>query len=487
VLNSRPHPPTLAEILQIEDDVGIVDVLCPSTGLPVWPQVRLAYLRTILSDLVYGTELTGKSQTRVPAAQAYATLARSAAHNLHHRWSRPSHAAICMFGDGVANQLVDGKWFNRLADRFVLERPDQTLLVEDHFEWRWPFPRHHDNVIFHAPWQVASTVAGRLRIGERERRLAGSLIDHVIARSHHFIGWTPDAPRRARLVTMLAQKIASLPRQVSAYSRLLDRIRPNVLMVNAACYGPAAALIAVAKSKGIVTAESQHGVISLGHDAYNFCPAVLASDKYRHTLPDYLLTYGTWWNAQTNAPVKKLAIGNPHRTAGLSSGTIAHKTDLLVLSDGLAIERYLGLMRAIAGKAAQVGLRPVLRPHPLERTQVAALPAKWKEGFVVDTNPDIYTSFRNARVVVSEVSTGLFEAVGFADEIFMWATPRTDFIYPQYPFPSFETPEALGALLEQGESERANSVEAGDIWAGNWKQRYDDFLTSQGVPACATK
>ena len=79
MLNAHRTMPSLAEILQIEDSPELVELLCPATGLPVWPQVRIAYLRAILSDLVYGVQLTGKSQSRIPVTRACATLARSVA------------------------------------------------------------------------------------------------------------------------------------------------------------------------------------------------------------------------------------------------------------------------------------------------------------------------------------------------------------------------------------------------------------------------
>ena len=64
----------------------------------------------------------------------------------------------------------------------------------------------------------------------------------------------------------------------------------------------------------------------------------------------------------------------------------------------------------------------VFRPHPLERSRVFALPAGVAQGFKSTDEPDIYPSLARAEVVVAEVSTGLFEAVGLTRRIFVWNT-----------------------------------------------------------------
>ena len=480
MMNNRTDLFSLAEILHIEDDADVVGRLCPSTGLPVWPQIRIAYLRAILSELVYGVELTGKSSTRAPRSRMLVTLMRSFAHNAFVRDAR-GPASICFFGDGIGNQWIDGKWFNRLSDHFIQVRPAETLAVEDHSEWNWPFPRHCRKVMFHAPIQALNTAASYMRVGRGERELARALVARVNERAWHILKWAPSPARNAALVEMLARKTAMMPVQLGAYRRLFQRIRPRLVMVNSGCYGPAAMLMAAAREQGITTAEAQHGAISGGHDAYNFAPAVLRSEAYRNTLPDYFLSYGNWWSEQINAPVTKLAIGNPHRSARISLINARPKTDLLVLSDGLDIERYLAVVRSIVPHAQEAGLRVVLRPHPLERTQAQALAQLPGQGFVLDQNADIYISFSSARVVVGEMSTGLFEAVGIADEICMWRTPRSVFSFPTHPFREFETVEELATILEQDQSELPRHVVPGEIWADQWQQRYNDFLLSKGV------
>ena len=474
---------TLAQLLVVEDDASLLEFECPQTGLPLWPQIRIAFFRMLISDLLYGTAVTGMTTARIPAGRAALTLGRSVLQNLRFRLSGRCRAEVCMMGDGVADQWVDGKWFNRLGDHFALACPKQTLVIADHFEWRWPFPRHHDRIMFHAPQQALNSIAGRLMVRDVQRHQALRLVGIVSQRAQRHLGWSLGAGREHLLVQMLSLKSASLPSQYRAYQALLRRTRPRLLMIGAGCYGPAAGLIAAAKDEGIVTAEYQHGAVSAGHDAYNFAPAVRNSSAYRRTLPGHFLGYGTWWNDQINAPVAKTVIGNPHREARLAqrAGAGASREDILILSDGIEFALYLELARKIEPGATRKGLRVVLRPHPLERTLVETTHGRSIGKVLIDGNADLYASLQSAHAVVSEVSTGLFEAAGVADRIFIWDTPKAGFSYPNHPFQAFTSAETLMDQLDQSDSGRLAASASAAIWAPAWRENYLEFLRAQNV------
>ena len=145
-------------VLVIEDDLALLDFRCSATELPLWPQVRVALFRMMMSDLLYGVRLTGASNAANSWTRAAATMARSLAFNARQRQGGAMRARLCITADGVADQCVEGQWFNRLSDHFVSVRPDDSLVLADHFEWRWPFPRRHDRLVLHAPWQAMNSI-----------------------------------------------------------------------------------------------------------------------------------------------------------------------------------------------------------------------------------------------------------------------------------------------------------------------------------------
>jgi hypothetical protein len=252
------------------------------------------------------------------------------------------------------------------------------------------------------------------------------------------------------------------------------------LIKEEACYGGAddtSAMLA-ARHLGIVTAEYQHGAISAGHDAYNFAPAVSRSEAYRAILPDYFLAYGQWWSDQINAPVDKVATGNPHRTESVAAihGAGKQEGQVLVLGDGIETDRYLDLCQSISA-ASRSSHRVVFRPHPLERAVVHARFPGGSVGAVrIDAHQDIYSAFREAEVVVSEVSTGLFEAIGLVPRIFIWDTPKAQFSYRNHFFQRFSTPMELVELLSDEGAGRVTTDRIDGIWAPRWRDNYRGFI-----------
>jgi len=267
---------------------------------------------------------------------------------------------------------------------------------------------------------------------------------------------------------------------------MFDRIKPKVALILAGCYGSSSALITAAKRRGIVTAEYQHGVISAGHDGYNFAPVLVESPDFRATLPEHFLSFGTWWNGLINAPVAMTALGNPHRSFNIQR-LIPHdqahreKDQILILSDGFEFDIYLALARQLQPQARKLGMRVVIRPHPLERQSVVNQHGSAIDLIEIDSNESLYTSLLSARAVVSELSTGMFEAVGLADKLFVWDTPKSRFCFPKFPFRPFTSAHDLIEMLADEQVGRLPASQIDAIWAPDWQQRYGEFLRRCGV------
>ena len=472
---------TLGQMLAIEDDPALQDFVCADTGISLWTQIRIVYLEAMMSDLLYDGTLTGRAQTRAAPLRAAATLLKSVARNAKFALAGSDRADVCILGNGIADEWHGDRWFNRLTDHFAQADAARSLVIADQYDWRWAFPRQHRRTLLHAPRQAWHVAVGRAAVRPHHRNRARQLVDLVGERAGQALGWSPGEARRQDLIERLARKSASLPFRLRGYDAMLARIAPRVLMVDAACYGPAAPLIAAAKRRGIATVEYQHGSISGGHIAYNFAPARLADQAFLSTLPDYFLSYGSWWSAQVNAPLRHCVIGNPHRSAKLASGQATPETQdsVLILSDGIDFDRYLELARGLQAAASAEGLRIRLRPHPLERARVRERHGVSIDGIGIDTAPDLYASLRQAQVLVSEVSTGLFEAVGIVPRLYLWETPKARFSFPTHPFDAFTTADELAQLLGRPGSGALRAHGSDAIWADGWQRRYAEFLDAR--------
>jgi hypothetical protein len=472
---------TLAEILQIEDSAELLAICCPDTGIPLWTTIRHAFLVLIMGDLLYDSPIVKmegalRSGTRLKAVTA---ISKSFVHNAIRLRSIDQEYPVALMATGARLLKREGRYFNSLSDYFVTTAPDQTLVIEDLFGWQWPFPRENSNVLIHTPLRVEGELRGRFREG-RYRELARGLVDLVSLRAKDLLDWNIGDVRCRWLEKRCSNGAASLLPRYQTYQSIFRKMGARLLIKEEACYGGAdnATAMLGARHLGMVTAEYQHGAVSSGHIAYNFAPAVSATEAYRQILPDYFLAYGSWWGEQINTPVKKIALGNPHRdeTLAFAPTDNTHRAQILILGDGIETAVYLELCARLSvalGNTFEV----IFRPHPLERASVWD---KHPDGFVgavrVDACKDIYSSFQLAKAVVSEVSTGLFEAIGLVPKVFIWDTPKARFGYPLHPFQVFSDATELAHLVLDESAGQVGVQQMESIWTPNWKRNYLNFL-----------
>ncbi len=407
-------------------------------------------------------------------SKALSSLFKAKCHNF--RVGGSARGDVLLMASGAGLILRDGKWFNRLSDYFAFANPEETLVLEDFFNWNWPYPRENIKVIYNAPMQTYFALMGRLSIKQSHIKQGKDIVSHFKNRAKDVLDWDLNPNATLSFEYRMARKIAELPIRKKMYEKQLKQKGTKLVIKEEGCYGHSSVFNRTARELGVVVAEYQHGTINAGHDAYNVAPGLLSGSEYKDTLPQHFLSYGEWWHQYLGLPVNKIAIGNPHRANQLSRLTArSDKTDILVLGDGVETEMYLDL--AIFLSQNLIGWRVVFRPHPLERTKLQDLLAIKKIGkVVIDVDLDIYNAFCNAHVVVNEVSTGLFEAVGLADRVLIWDTPKSKFYYPNHPFASFVDANDLLEKIKDGSTGLLDLQSSHSVWADGWEGNYKNFL-----------
>lgn len=469
---------SLRDVLVIEDTADILDFKCEKTSISLWILIRNYFLREVISDILYKNSIVGTSHIGSSSSKALGSMARYTFHNLTKPVKAPE--GVCIMPSGMGLRKQDGVWFNKLSDHFALAAPEVTCVIEDRFDWNWPFPRRFSNVMFHAPYQAAGVIWGRLKTSNNAYVQAERIVELAEGRANEYFGWRLKPARRSHLVRMFAGKIAALPFMFSMYQRLLASTQAKLLLKEEACYGTSAVVVAAARSLGMITAEYQHGLISSGHDAYNFAPTVRESSALKNCLPEYFLGYGDWWFDNMNAPVNKIAVGNPHRTSLIETmQPRSEKSWLLVIGDGIDTEMFLEFAASLVAPARQLGLQVVFRPHPMERHLFEA-GANPRGGIQIDSHGEIYHSLACARAVIGEASTALFEASGVADAVFVWRTPKSRFNLPSHPFVAVSTAEQMMRELEN-QAHAVSGPQSGLIWAHEWRRNYLAFLKKFGI------
>lgn len=479
----NPHL-SLQELLEIENDPAILAFRCADTALLLWPLLRNQMLRVLLESMYY--EKISTADAPPPGRHRAALRALPATLWANARRWRSLRADVLVMASGAGHFQRDGASFNRITDYFALEDVERTVTLEGLIDWRLPQHPANPRTYFFLPWQGRIDVQGQLRLRARHVAQAAALVAFAVGRARA-LGLEVPADKQHALTGLVARKIARLPVMQSVYRRLLQKVRPRLVLLEQACYSDWGVFNHVAREIGARVAEPQHGLISKSHDAYNYAEALCRSAEFRPYLPHDLLGYGRWWCEQVNVPIDKHVIGHPHyveQRRSVARGSGDDTRDVLLLSDGFEFDRYLALARALQARVGE-RLRVILRPHPLERKRVyARFPASATGDVAIDRERDIYPALSRSAAVVSEISTGLFEAIGLADRVLMWATPKSLYSCPEHPFDTFSSVEELARKV-LAPADEVPHAEVEDIWASDWRGNYRRYLDEvlDGRPA----
>jgi len=252
----------------------------------------------------------------------------------------------------------------------------------------------------------------------------------------------------------------------------LSFVKPRCIIIQCAHYGGDAILINIAKKKRIPTIEMQHGYIGEGHLAYNY------NEKFMHKaeniLPDYIFTYGEYWNSKIRSPSKKIAIGNAFLEKVMNENIEEKKESemqrrLILISSGTMPEKILEISEKIY-QLFNGQYELVFRPHPSEMPDIDRRYNELKEYFSIDTG-NIYNTIKNAEILISlEMSTLLFESVGIVKTIVLINNKATnEYIYDKkLPFYIIESIKEISLIKELNNI----NIEREELWKSNARENF---------------
>jgi len=186
-------------------------------------------------------------------------------------------------------------------------------------------------------------------------------------------------------------------------------------------------LIAAASECKIPTIEYQHGVIGLGVVKYNF----LSNSKKGIYFPDYLFTYGEFWNSACSLPkhAQAISVGSPlfDESKEKYNGNLLGDKNVVYISTGFIGEELSKHAINFAKLTEGLGYRVIYKLHPSECLT-------WRERYpwlvnainengnieCVHQSTNIYEILSKAKHVVSVASTVIFEALSFGCNVYIW-------------------------------------------------------------------
>ncbi len=203
------------------------------------------------------------------------------------------------------------------------------------------------------------------------------------------------------------------------YKRFLSRVDPEVMVVVPG-YGRET-LLEACDDLGITTVELQHGVIHSHHLGYSY-----PSPRSKEHFPDYLFTWGEFWNNQVEYPVsdeRVIPIGYPYLNQRMKNYSDVDSEDMILFISQGTIGNQLSKLAVEVSESNRIDFDVVYKLHPGEY-------GRWKEAYpwledsnvtVIDSStPPLYKLFARASAQVGVGSTALYEGLAFDLNTFVY-------------------------------------------------------------------
>jgi len=469
-LKTAPGTQALLDLENRAPDVLFATVA--GSSVPLWPQVRNQF-SLALNELDYGfAKVEAPATTRVRVG-----VARSLLPSRTDAMFARGHAPLCFLVGGTTVHSVDGKQRNWLIGDFA----DANARGSAVLQWN-SGGRGRESFSFCPTWTldgIARRAALWTRLPHSDPRPAGTRLVREFGR-------LIDGPLRDDQVEAIANaagyRQALGPYVQHGVERVLDRLTPEIVVMQNASYGGWARLICAMKDRAIRVIEPQHGWIGPTHAAYNF-GAAMAEPPLRRTLPEELLTFGEYWGRGLRFPGRITPIGKPHMEQAVARERVPldRRADILVVSSTTDAEQTGRLVLSLRERLDS-RWTVVFRPHPSERKVISERYAKLLaiEGVRVDTGGDVYDSLRTAAAVIGVASTVLFEALAFGCHVFVLDSPMAPY-YVGDVFGKTLRSEAdvaqISRRINAGElATEPSGVSSDEMWAPRAVERFQEWL-----------
>lgn len=258
---------------------------------------------------------------------------------------------------------------------------------------------------------------------------------------------------------------------------LFKNLKPKIIFINAASYGGSKSiLIKTSKEQNILTGEIQHGLISTHHPSYNYGKEILRHDEYRKYFPDYLLTYGEYWNEKMKIPGETITIGAPHFYNSIKryENIEEKKKTILIVSQGTMTSTFVEIADFLSKTMSNYKI--IFKLHPGEIGFKERYKTLYKlKNVKIAIDGDIYRFIAQCENIVACYSTTIFESLGFSKKIFIIDNEMSREHIPDEIGIRFKEKQELKNLISAAEKQNDN-YDLDYFFNSSWKENYERFL-----------
>lgn len=456
------------KIILLENDENLLSYKTYD-DIPVYLIAKSYLIYEKVMPKVMNLEVTGND--RRIGLNSFAFLLRAFFHNaVNYRKFKKSKIVLYTVN---RDTVINGKYFNRYTDFFAEVFENDTMTIESTpLDWKWSYPRHNQRVMFEGCGRVYSTIMGKL-FYKRDLDISKSFISYFNERMMSIFHVSFNSDMCDEMSLYISRKIS----EMRFYTKWLKRIIPAsaqcVIMIGGS-YPHFYPINKMLKSKNIITSDIQHGFITRNNPVYCYSEKIAQSQEVKEGSADYFLTYGTWWNGQIHNPSQKVSVGNPYRDYCISRLQKKEQNRILVVGCGANTTQYIDWTIKLTELFPNYSV--VYRPHPGEKGETVKIIKEKNLNIELDSIPEIYDSLANSYVVISEISTVLFEAIGICEYVFVMNTDYSRHNLPENPFVVCNNLEDLLYMVGDEKYKTSDTICQG-LWMEDGINKYSKFIT----------
>lgn len=275
-----------AKFQEMEEDLDLFQASIQ--GVIFWERVRFQVHAAV------GRRELGKSKSEAGAKTGRSKLKRLISSVFKFRknplFSRKSDILFVCTSRRLRE--TDGHYWDIYTDPIIRELEPKPIALESHFENKHYTPARTERLQYLDFIEFLTYFKRKLRLSKirfnaEESQILKRIQEEIQKRFDFHLD----------MITLVTRILEEREARLPLYRRMIKRIKPKIVVFSQS-YGWED-LIEACRSLGVNTAELQHGIINPFHAGYSFKSA----NKTKKNYPDYVLTWGDYWNTVTELPI----------------------------------------------------------------------------------------------------------------------------------------------------------------------------------------
>lgn len=375
-------------------------------------------------------------------------------------------------------QYYECPYTERLSEHYT-----NSVTIEKPYEYRHFQPVKTNNLMYADYIAVKANLYYRIHkvLKSREYKrlilLVKEQMNKPIEEMKERYSWEVD---EYKIYDFLVEQIFLYKKEYKEYDKLLNRLKPKVVIEVVYFCMQNMIINEIAKKKGILTVELQHGAMYPEHAAYHY-----AKEAVIRQYPDRMFLFSDFWKRSIQVPIPEkdlVSTGYPLFEEKVNAYRNKTKDDerrtILFVSQG-TIGIYLSqLALDVAQLLPAEEYRILYKLHPSEYQT-------WRESYpclhtdrieVIAQTESIYKYFATSDMQIGAYSTAIYEGLGFGLQTLILRVGHYDSMeflvdegYAQY----VDCAEDVIKLLQEG---CRRKIGQNDFWKRNAMQNIKDEI-----------